>query len=366
MLARISEGMSTYSNQEKADMHFMYGLANGNALEAARLYRQRFPRRHVPDRKMFEKLHRCLCETGSFVSDMQDTGRSRSVRTPQVEDNILQRVEDRPDISTREVSRAVNVSQSIVWQVLRDEGLRPYHPQKVQALKPEDYAPRVEFSRWLLQQLAAQPGFSANVLFTDESTFTRDGICNTHNLHSWASRNPRDTRSHRYQERFSVNVWAGIVGDYLIGPYLMPVRLDAATYLIFLQQVLPELLQPVPANIQDRMWFQHDGAPPHFSLDVRRYLDFRFPGRWIGRGGPTPWPARSPDLSCLDFFLWGHLKSLVYESPIDSDEDLVARISVAAGTIRETPDMFENVRQSLYRRCNACITACGRSFEQFL
>ncbi|GBM50350.1 hypothetical protein AVEN_208956-1 [Araneus ventricosus] len=33
----ISEGMATYSNQEKADMPFMYGLATGNDLEAERL-----------------------------------------------------------------------------------------------------------------------------------------------------------------------------------------------------------------------------------------------------------------------------------------------------------------------------------------
>ncbi|GBM81166.1 hypothetical protein AVEN_205872-1 [Araneus ventricosus] len=33
----ISEGMATYSNQEEADMHFMYGLVNGNASEADRL-----------------------------------------------------------------------------------------------------------------------------------------------------------------------------------------------------------------------------------------------------------------------------------------------------------------------------------------
>ncbi|GBN11589.1 hypothetical protein AVEN_23570-1 [Araneus ventricosus] len=63
----ISEGMATYSNQEKADMHFMYGLANGNDLEAERLYTQRFPRRHVTDQKLFERLHRCLCETGDMI-----------------------------------------------------------------------------------------------------------------------------------------------------------------------------------------------------------------------------------------------------------------------------------------------------------
>ena len=32
----------------------------------------------------------------------------------------------------------------------------------------------------------------------------------------------------------------------------------------------------------------------------------------MGRAGPIPWPARSPDLSPLDFWLWGYLKNKVY------------------------------------------------------
>ncbi|GFX80116.1 uncharacterized protein TNCV_2107621 [Trichonephila clavipes] len=81
-----------------------------------------------------------------------------------------------------------------------------------------------------------------------------------------------------------------------------------------------------------RMWFQHNGESAHFSP-----LNTAYPGRWIERGGPVNWPARSPDLSCLDFFLWGHMKSLVYTSPVDSDEVLVARIDVIAEDIREMP-----------------------------
>ncbi|GBM73657.1 hypothetical protein AVEN_30768-1 [Araneus ventricosus] len=89
---------------------------------------------------MFERLHVCLCETGSFVTGLHDTGRGRSVRTPQVVEDILQGVGDRPGISRREVSRAVNVPHSIIWRVLREEGLHPYHVQKVQAFIPADYA----------------------------------------------------------------------------------------------------------------------------------------------------------------------------------------------------------------------------------
>jgi hypothetical protein len=56
----------------------------------------------------------------------------------------------------------------------------------------------------------------------------------------------------------------------------------------------------------------------------------------------------------------------VYETPIDSVEDLVARLSVAAASVREIPGVFEKVRQSMRRRCEACINVGGRTFEQLL
>ncbi|GFW86324.1 uncharacterized protein TNCV_4331081 [Trichonephila clavipes] len=71
---------------------------------------------------------------------------------------------------------------------------------------------------------------------------------------------------------------------------------------------------------------------------------------WIGRGGPVNWPARSSDLFCLDFFLWGHMKNLVNASNVDSNEALVARIAVVAGKIREMSGLLTNVQHSLRRR----------------
>ncbi|GFS86083.1 transposable element Tcb2 transposase [Trichonephila clavipes] len=76
-------------------------------------------------------------------------------------------------------------------------------------------------------------------------------------------------------------------------------------------------------------------------------------GDGLGGGRPVNWPACSPDLSCLDFFLWGHMKSLVYASLVDSDEALVARIAGVSGDIREMQSVFAFVRQSLRRRCTA-------------
>ncbi|GFR08843.1 hypothetical protein TNCT_554331 [Trichonephila clavata] len=54
--------------------------------------------------KTFERLHRRLRETGSFVSGMHDTRRTRSARTSEVEGNVLLELEEQPETSTQTVS----------------------------------------------------------------------------------------------------------------------------------------------------------------------------------------------------------------------------------------------------------------------
>jgi hypothetical protein len=70
----------------------------------------------------------------------------------------------------------------------------------------------------------------------------------------------------------------------------------------------------------------HDVAPAHFSRAVRDGLNNTCHDRWIGREGPTAWPPSSPDLNHLDFYLWGHLKTLVYAAPVDKKETLHRRV----------------------------------------
>ena len=106
-------------------------------------------------------------------------------------------------------------------------------------------------------------------------------------------------------------------------------RLTGEAYLRFLQEELPRLLEDVPLNKRGRMYFQHDGAPPH-SREVRNFLNYRFPGRWIGRGGPHNWPARSPDLSPLDYCVWGWMKELVYSVKVVTRDALLGHIVDAA------------------------------------
>ena len=67
--------------------------------------------------------------------------------------------------------------------------------------------------------------------------------------------------------------------------------------------------------------FQQDGAPPQFSRHVRGFLNQHYQG-WIGHAGTIAWPSRSPDLTPRDFYLWSHIKSIVYSEEIASCEQL--------------------------------------------
>jgi hypothetical protein len=87
-----------------------------------------------------------------------------------------------------------------------------------------------------------------------------------------------------------------------------------------MEKRMPDFLDNVPLIICRELHFMHDGTPANFSLIARRYLNQKFPGQWIGRGGPIARHPHSPDLDTLNFFLWGHLKSLVYLSPVDDVE----------------------------------------------
>ena len=131
-------------------------------------------------------------------------------------------------------------------------------------------------------------------------------------------------------------------------PHFLPQRLTGQRYRQFLHTVLPDLLHhdDVPLNQRLNMWFMHDGAPAHFQLRVRWILNQRYGQHWIGRGGPVPWPPRSPDLNPMDFCVWGHVKSLVYATEVNSLEELRLRIESAFQNVQKTPGLPERIRNS--------------------
>ena len=56
-----------------------------------------------------------------------DRGRGRTERILQPEEQILERVEEKPDISTGRVAAEVGILQFVVHCTLKEQGLHPYH-----------------------------------------------------------------------------------------------------------------------------------------------------------------------------------------------------------------------------------------------
>lgn len=350
-----------YSSQEYCDIHFIYGWSQGNATRALREYVRRFPERRRPDRRVFERTHRRLAEGTLFQGGVG--------RVPNVEndDDVLDVVRNNRRISVRNAASMLGLPASKVWRVLKRDGQHPYHFTTVQDLiEPIDPRKRLQFCQELLQRRQEAPNFFKRILWTDESTFTRNGIVNFHNDHIWSHENPHGKKTKAFQHKFSVNVWAGIIGDTLIGPIILPDRLNGENYLQFLRTVEPELLDDVPLATRQRgIIYQQDGAPAHYALAVRNWLNINYPDRWIGRDGPILWPPRSPDLTPLDFYLWGFMKAHVYAVRIETKEQLVDRIrqagELARGNLRRI-----YMTDAIKGRLEACVRENGGHFEHLL
>lgn len=107
----------------------------------------------------------------------------------------------------------------------------------------------------------------------------------------------------------------------------------------------------------DNVWFQQDGATAHTARVSMDCLREAFPGRLISLRGDVNWPARSPDLAPCDYFLWGYLKSLVYNDRPHTLEHLQNNIPV---------HMLERVDRNFRIRLNQCIDNGGRQLKDIL
>ena len=114
---------------------------------------------------------------------------------------------------------------------------------------------------------------------------------------------------------------------------------------------------PLFASLHSNYIFQQYGASPHFATLVRAYIDRKRPNNWIGRSGPVSWPPRSPDLTPCDFFLWRHIKSKVYTTPVASVEKLKTRIRTAIRSVRQ--ETLRKVWDNTKLRLNHISSAGG-------
>jgi hypothetical protein len=219
---------------------------------------------------------------------------------------------------------ALGISSQSLRRILHaDLKLHPYKMMLAQELSERDHANRRAISAEILEQVPA----AAVLLSSDEAHFHISGAVNKQNFHYWAERNPRELQE-RPLNSPRVTIWCAVADFGVIGSYFF--EEGGATVTVTAHWYV-EMLETFPCPILDdvdteHMWFQQDGATAHTARCLLGVLREMFPERLISLRGDMGWPARSPDLSPCDFFLWEYLKEKVFKHRPRSLEDLKERI----------------------------------------
>lgn len=97
---------------------------------------------------------------------------------------------------------------------------------------------------------------------TDEAIITRNGITNLHSRYCWAFGNS-------HARSFFFERVAGVVDDDQIVN-----RMNGYENMEYLRHDMPILLEDLPVMARLRIWFLHNGPPPHFPhLTIQGTLD---------------------------------------------------------------------------------------------
>jgi hypothetical protein len=344
-----------FSIEDRALCAFWYHESN-SIVTVQRRFRKIKKHASTPDRNSILLWHKSLFTCGTVLDKKRE--KCHSVVTDDLSNSVIGAVLANPKTSLRRLSTLFTISLSSIHRILHNFSFHPYKLQTVQQLNANDLVLRLKFCQDEIVRISCDPLHLVNLLHTDEANFHLSGAVNKQNFRYWSSQNPNWVTDEPLHSP-KVIVWAGVSSKRIIGPFFFDENVNGTNYLLMLQEKMwPELTRREKESIR----FMQDGAPPHWSHNVREWLNEHFPNRWIGRGSPNmPWPPRSPDLTMCDFFLWGHIKSLVYREKFDNVDQLKAAIIQAFASVNSS--MRERVVVEYQRRLQKCIEKNGSYVE---
>lgn len=208
----------SYSTAEAYVMLAVYFQCFENAAMAERVYAANYPDRRHFSRKVFCRLARRLRETGQ-VHPISAPRRNRHIRNEINIINVLAYIQVSPHLSTRIIAFDLGISKTSVHRILMDQCFHPYHIELHQALTESDFEHRLNYCYWLRTMVDEDPNLLSHIMWTDEATFSSAGGVNLHNMHYWSVNNPHWMREVDHQNRWSLNVWCGILDGRIIGPF---------------------------------------------------------------------------------------------------------------------------------------------------
>lgn len=349
--------MEHYPNDVVFDLFVIYGENNRIVDRTCRAFNFKYP--HLPQmtKGKFLRLKNNFFNHGKVVKPLVRT--KPITGNEDIEINALGYFQAYPRASIRTASADLGISYASLQRILCRHKLHPYKFIRLQKLHPGDYVRRINFCEEFLIRIHDR-NFLQKIIWTDEAKFCQRGVFNRKNRHFWAHENPRIVMEVENQIQFHINVFC-LLMDSEVRYFMYDENLNGEGYLRILREVVENYLDDMPLNRLINRWYQMDGAPAHSTRAVDTKLTELFEDRWWGNRGPSLWPARSPDLTPLDFYLWGRIKELVYTNPILDYEDL--RIRIVGAFDRLEPFEIRRATQSVEERIVDCLNENGAHIE---
>lgn len=344
--------------------HFIQN--GGSPINTQRAFRVRFAlgrRDPVPDKKTIYSWVSNFRETGSALK-RKPPGRARTATGPGNVDAVRASIHQSPRRSAKKHAAALGISDRSVRRILhRDLKMHPYKIVTTQELSERDCGVRVRLCQDLLRNIRPEDV----VIFSDEAHFHLSGTVNSQNCRYWCERNPQELHQ-RPLHSPKVTVWCAVYNSGVIGPYFFEdndrnLTVNSERYCAMLRDFLQPKLRELFGEIEN-VWFQQDGATAHTARQSLALVKDMFPGHVISLRGDIGWPPRSPDLTPCDFFLWGYLKSKVYEQRPQNLRALKEAITQEVEAI--PPEMTQRVMDNFRGRLNQCVDSEGSHLKDVL
>lgn len=160
-------------------------------------------------------------ETGSVANKKRNI--ENPIRNEAIEVGVLGQVYVDPTLSTRKLETVCGVSRRTVQRILKAHSFHPYKIHLVQELNEDDFDWRLQFCEDMSERIINDEHFLFNTCFSDECSFFLNGVVNRHNCRYWSDSNPRIYHEVHTQQPQKLNVWAGIFGAHLVGPFFLPI-----------------------------------------------------------------------------------------------------------------------------------------------
>ncbi|GFW63569.1 uncharacterized protein TNCV_402351 [Trichonephila clavipes] len=229
------------------------------------------------------------------------------------------------------------------------------------AIHQNDHQARRRFVEWAQNEIAV-PDFHKRILFSDEAHFWLNDYVNKQSCRIWSEANPQvyvETPLHPKNGLFGALF--GLVELFFKNDEGHNVTVNGERYRAMITNFfIPEWNNH---DVQE-LWFQQDGATCHTARATIDLLKDTLGDRLISRFGPVNCPPRSCDLTPLDYFLWGYVKSLVYADKPQTLDHLEDNIRCVIADKR--PQMLEKVIENWTSRLDYIQASHGSPMPEII